>query len=328
MLKADAESPAIEAGQQVTVRVPATSANLGPGYDSLGLALSLYDTLTIETLDTGELLFELAGEVVTNDVSTAGVAVPGGVKYRVGRREHAPNLPERWTGLLREDHLEDQLGLEVALANDADAAAVGESYFGAGRHYDDVAYITVSTGVGAGAVFGGQLVRGHRSSIGVGHTVIDRVALVSDGPASLEDLASGSALETAADLAGLPADGRRVVELVEEGDARATRVWQALVEALVVGVGNLAYLVMPQIVVLGGGVGLNGLLLDPIRRHLSSHGPPSLPEPIRVVTATLGDDAGLVGAAAWHRATRDERRSASTVSQLTVESDTPRRDIA
>jgi homoserine kinase len=62
MLKADAESPAIPAGQQVTVRVPATSANLGPGYDSLGLALSLYDTLTVETLDTGELLFELAGE--------------------------------------------------------------------------------------------------------------------------------------------------------------------------------------------------------------------------------------------------------------------------
>jgi homoserine kinase len=62
MLRADAESPAIAAGQQVTVRVPATSANLGPGYDSLGLALSLYDTLTVETLDTGELLFELAGE--------------------------------------------------------------------------------------------------------------------------------------------------------------------------------------------------------------------------------------------------------------------------
>jgi homoserine kinase len=62
MLRADAESPAIAAGQQVTVRVPATSANLGPGYDSLGLALSLYDTLTVETLDTGELLFELTGE--------------------------------------------------------------------------------------------------------------------------------------------------------------------------------------------------------------------------------------------------------------------------
>jgi glucokinase len=274
-------------------------------------------------------LFELADEVLTDDVSTAVVAVPGRVNYRLGQLEHAPNLPERWTSLLRENHLEDRLGLEVALANDADAAAVGESYFGAGRHYDDIAYITVSTGVGAGAVFGGQLVRGRRSSIGIGHTVIDRVALVSEGPASLEDLASGTAMETAAEVVGLPADGRRIVELVERADPRATRVWQSLVDALVVGVANLAYLVMPQIIILGGGVGLNGhLLLDPIRRYLSSNGPPSLPEPISVVTAALGDDAGLVGAAAWRAATRGEQRSRSTVPRITPGADTPRRDIA
>ena len=254
-------------------------------------------------------LIDLVGEVVTNDVSSAVVAVPGRVDYRLGRLEHAPNLPERWTGVLREDHLEERLGLEVALANDADAAAVGESYFGAGRHYDDVAYVTVSTGVGAGAVFGGRLVRGRRSSIGIGYSVIDRSALSTGGPASLEDLASGTALETAAGRAGLRADGRRVVELAGKGDARATRVWQTLVDALVVGVANLAYLLMPQIIILGGGVGLNGrLLLDPIRRHLSSHGPPSLPEPISVATAALGDDAGLVGAGAWHIATRGEQR--------------------
>jgi glucokinase len=274
-------------------------------------------------------LFELADEVLTDDVSTAVVAVPGRVNYRLGQLEHAPNLPERWTSLLRENHLEDRLGLEVALANDADAAAVGESCFGAGRHYDDIAYITVSTGVGAGAVFGGQLVRGRRSSIGIGHTVIDRVALVSEGPASLEDLASGTAMETAAEVVGLPADGRRIVELVERADPRATRVWQSLVDALVVGVANLAYLVMPQIIILGGGVGLNGhLLVDPIRRYLSNHGPPSLPEPIIVVTAALGDDAGLVGAAAWRRATRDEQRSRSTVPQIMSAADTPQWDIA
>ncbi|WCI08670.1 homoserine kinase [Arthrobacter sp. OVS8] len=57
-----ADTPAVPAGQFVTVRVPATSANLGPGYDSLGLALTLFDTLTVETLDSGELEFELSGE--------------------------------------------------------------------------------------------------------------------------------------------------------------------------------------------------------------------------------------------------------------------------
>ena len=62
MLPQTAQLPAIQGGQQVTVRVPATSANLGPGYDSLGLALTLHDTLTVESLDSGELLFELSGE--------------------------------------------------------------------------------------------------------------------------------------------------------------------------------------------------------------------------------------------------------------------------
>ncbi|MCX6497600.1 MAG: homoserine kinase [Arthrobacter sp.] len=57
-----ADTPAVPAGLAVTVRVPATSANLGPGYDSLGLALSLHDTLTVETLESGELEFELSGE--------------------------------------------------------------------------------------------------------------------------------------------------------------------------------------------------------------------------------------------------------------------------
>jgi hypothetical protein len=97
-------------------------------------------------------LLELADEVRTSDVSHAVVAVPGRVDYRAGRLEYAPNLSKHWTEKLRVDYLEEKLGLDVALANDADAAAVGEAYFGAGRCYDDVAYLTVSTGIGAGVV--------------------------------------------------------------------------------------------------------------------------------------------------------------------------------
>jgi predicted NBD/HSP70 family sugar kinase len=59
-----------------------------------------------------------------------GRRVPGRGDYRLGRLGNAPNLPQRWMGMLREDHLSEGLGLEVALANDADAAAVGEAYFG------------------------------------------------------------------------------------------------------------------------------------------------------------------------------------------------------
>lgn len=256
-------------------------------------------------------LLELVEEVRNPDVSRAVVAVPGRVDYRVGRLEYAPNLSGHWTQILRADYLKDKLGLDAALANDADAAAVGEAYFGAGRDYDDVAYLTVSTGVGAGVVLGGRLVAGRRSSSEIGHTVIDRTVVSSGAPATLEDLASGAALEASAAAMGLPADARQVVELVESGDPRARRIWSGLVAAVAIGIVNLAHLFTPQVVVLGGGVGLNGdLLLGPVMRDLVRHGPQSLREPIRVVTAALGDSAGLVGAAAWSRAAGGHRLAA------------------
>ena len=92
-LQADsaADSPAVPAGQLVTVRVPATSANLGPGYDSLGLALSLHDTLTVETLDNGELQFELSGEgaeSLPRDASHLVVRAITGALERLGFRHH------------------------------------------------------------------------------------------------------------------------------------------------------------------------------------------------------------------------------------------------
>ena len=278
-----------------------------------------------------EQLLELADDVRTSDVSHAVVAVPGRVDYRAGRLEYAPNLSEHWTEKLRVDFLEEKLGLDVALANDADAAAVGEAYFGAGHSYDDVAYLTVSTGIGAGVVLGGRLVAGGKSSVEMGHTVIDRAALSSGAPATLEDLASGTALKTLATAADLPADGRQVVALLESGDHRALRIWSELVDAVAIGVANLAHTFTPQVVVMGGAVGRNGdRLLIPVRRYLASHGPQSLPEPIHVVTAALGDNAGLVGAAAWRRAAGGDRALATT-TRLGKESgpqEQPRREIA
>ncbi|MGY2745812.1 homoserine kinase [Arthrobacter sp. UYCu723] len=84
-----ADAPAVPAGQLVTVRVPATSANLGPGYDSLGLALSLHDTLTVETLASGELEFELSGEgaeTLPRDASHLVVKAITEALHRLGYR--------------------------------------------------------------------------------------------------------------------------------------------------------------------------------------------------------------------------------------------------
>lgn len=251
-----------------------------------------------------DALMALVGGVLADgNVGHAIIGVPGRVDHRAGRLEHAPNLPPHWPEALDERLLAARFGIAVALANDADLAAVGEAYFGAGRGHADVVYLTVSTGIGAGVLLDRRLMTGARSLVEIGHTALDHAARQRGEPASFEDLGSGTALERRAVRAGLPADGARVVALVHDGDPDATRIWDELVSVIATGVINLAFLFTPSAIVLGGGVGRNGdLLIPPIRRALDRHGPPDLPTPIEVLAAELGDDSGLVGAAGWRRA--------------------------
>jgi glucokinase len=240
-------------------------------------------------------------------VAHAVVGVPGRVDHEHGRLEYAPNLDDAWVEALDERRLSDALGIEVRLANDADLAAVGEAWFGAGRGHRDVAYLTVSTGIGAGVVTGGAILHGARSIAEVGHTIVDGDALAEGRPATVEELGSGTALDRLAEEAGLDARGKDLVALVRGGDEAAAKVLSRAVTAAAIGAVNLAHLFTPEIVVVGGGLGRNGeLVLEPIRRLLATRGPSALPEPIAVVEAELGDDSGLAGAGAWHQAFRAE----------------------
>lgn len=219
------------------------------------------------------------------DVEGVVVGVPGPIDYAAGAPAMLVNLPA-WEGRVSAAGLSGALGLDVLLANDADLAALGEHRFGAGRGFDDVAYVTVSTGVGAGVVLGGRLVRGRLSLAELGHTVIDRHTMET-----VEDLGSGTALGR---LAG--EDAAAVSDRAQRGDAEAAAMFRSAADALAVGVFNLVQLFSPQVVVVGGGMSQAGeLLLDPVRRALESC-PASRPS---VVRADAGDDAGLKGAAAY-----------------------------
>ena len=219
------------------------------------------------------------------DVAGVVVGVPGPIDYAAGAPTMLVNLPA-WEGRVSAATLSAELGLDVLLANDADLAALGEHRFGAGRGFDDVAYVTVSTGVGAGVVLGGRLVRGRLSLAELGHTVIDRHTMET-----VEDLGSGTALGR---LAG--EDAAAVSDRAQRGDTEAAALFRKAADALAVGVFNLVQLFSPQVVVIGGGMSQAGeLLLDPVRRALESC-PTSRPS---VVRADAGDDAGLKGAAAY-----------------------------
>lgn len=227
------------------------------------------------------------------------VGLPGRIDYADGVLETGFNLPEGWVEQFRSDLLTERMQTPVHLANDADMAAVGETWFGAARGHDDVLYVTISTGIGAGLVLGRRLVAGRRSSAEVGHTVIDADGTMGDGSMTVETLGSGTALGRAAAGQGLPT-GSELVERVRAGDHDAVQVWSDAIEAAAVGIANMCWIAAPTAVVVGGGMGRNGdLVLGPVREAIATVGPADLVDRMEIVEAVLGDDAGLAGAAAW-----------------------------
>ncbi|MBX7111342.1 MAG: ROK family protein [Dehalococcoidia bacterium] len=222
-------------------------------------------------------------------LTEAVVGVPGWVDYRSNRAVALPNLPA-W-GSIDGTALSSETGLRVVFGNDADFAALGEHRFGAGRGTTDLVYVTCSTGIGAGVVLGGRLVRSHRSIAEIGHTVID---WRTDD--TVEGLGSGTSL---ARVAGMPAEV--VAARAAAGDETAARQFHDAAEALAVGALNMAFLFGPERIVIGGGMAAAGdLLLGPVRERFARERSPLLDlRPEDVVLAEQPQGAGLAGAFAF-----------------------------
>jgi glucokinase len=256
----------------------------------------------------GGLIDLIAGVGATagpSEVSHAVVGLPGAIDYTAGRLLSAPNLPDGWPDSLSADQLSGHLGLEVHVANDADMAAVGEAAFGAGAGIDDVvAYLTVSTGIGAGVVDRGRLVRGRRSFGEFGHSVVDWRAWREGLPGTLEELSSGTGMARQAREGGFGSlDAQAVLEAALQDHVGARAIWQDAVAACAAGVCNLVMAFAPHLVIVGGGIGRRPEFFDPLREVVlkrNEHRPAEL----SIVVSALGDDAGLAGAAAWVGATQ------------------------
>jgi glucokinase len=249
-----------------------------------------------------ETLGELIAELGADRAYTAVVAVPGLVDYEHRRALWAPHLPPAWVTELAAENLTTRLCRHVSIANDADLAAVGETYFGAGRNATDVVFVTVSTGIGAGVLLNRHLVRGRRSVAEIGHTIIDRHAFWNNRPATLEELASGSSVPRLARAAAVRAGTGEQLEVLEEsGDDRASAVWMQMVESVTIGIINLAWRYGPDLIIIGGGIGREDAFLDPVQETLNEMAP-MIAMKFSLVKEELDDDAGLVGTAAWAKA--------------------------
>ncbi|MCH8087239.1 MAG: ROK family protein [Chloroflexi bacterium] len=234
------------------------------------------------------MLREVA-DSVEGDIAGVVVGVPGPVDYSRGVPLKLPNLP-LWEERVGSRSLAEALGMPVLLANDADLAALGEHRYGAGRGYQDMLYMTSSTGVGAGVVLNGRLLRGRLSIAEAGHTIIERTT-----GGTVEALGSGTALLR---LSG--ENPASVAARAAAGDSEALHYFNDVAEAFAVGVFNLVHCFSPEVVVIGGGMSRSGdLLLNPIRRMLAECGGVCPSSRAVVVEAQGGDDVGLRGAAAF-----------------------------
>lgn len=252
--------------------------------------------------------------IATSSAIGVGVGAPGPLDPDAGVVFEPPNLPG-WRDVPLAALMAERLGVRIFVENDANAAAMGERWVGAGHGVDDLIYLTVSTGIGGGLILGGRLYRGASGTAGeVGHMVIAR-----DGPrcgcgrnGCLEALASGTAIAREARLAvesGRPTvlsqvppeaiTSEAVARAAGDGDPLAREVFAGAAAALGVGITNLVNLLNPALVIVGGGVSRAGdLLFAPVRRIVQEESFDRPGAAVRVVPAALGDDVGVIGAAA------------------------------
>jgi glucokinase len=230
----------------------------------------------------------------------------------------APNLPG-WKNVPLHDELATRLNLPVRLEYDGHTAVLGEWWLGAGQGYRNVVFVIVGTGIGGGMILNGQLYRGTSGLAGAAGWFVLAARRVSGKYATQlghwESLAAGPAIDRLAaerlrqseQPSLLRQQGpdlheklttQMIFDAARKGDGLAGDVVRQAGEVLGVGVANIVSLVNPEIVILGGGVGVQAdVLIEPIRKVVLHNAQPISAQAVQIVPAELGANAGLLGAA-------------------------------
>jgi len=283
---------------------------------------------------TATVIAEVVAELRTrHEVECVGVGAAGFVDEAVGTVLFAPNLA--WRDEPLRAKAEGLIGLPVVVENDGNASAWAEARFGAARGHEDVVFVSVGTGIGAGFVLDGRLYRGRRGLAGEpGHVrVVPEGRLCGCGNRGCwEQYASGNALVTEArdfarrspsgatrllQLAGGDPGaigGAQITQAAREGDPASLRCFGIVGAWLGQGLADLAAVLDPGCIVIGGGVSEAGeLLIGPARAAFdkSLTGGRYRPQ-VEITQAALGADAGIVGAADLARQAKADRRTRRT----------------
>jgi len=246
------------------------------------------------------------------------IAAAGAIDFEKGLITSSPHLPG-WHDVPLRDIVKEKYKVNTFLINEANAAALGEHYFGAGQGVNNLILLTVGTGIGGGIIINGRLYSGANGSAGeIGHITIDvngpRCSCGNTG--CLEALVSGTAVAKEAierirqgqrsslteivggEIENITAE--KVSLAAQGGDSLASEVILKAATYLGVGLVNLVNIFNPEMIIIGGGMAKMGeLLLNPARQVVRERAFQLPAQAVQIVLAQLGDDAGVLGAAVF-----------------------------
>ena len=280
-----------------------TDAHMGPEtvIDNIAIAI--------------EKLLEQSG-LANGDVRSAGIGVPGPAKYKEGIIIECGNLPKFKNGPFRQI-LSDKLGKPVVFENDANVACWGEYAMGAGKGRENMVFFTLGTGIGGGIIQKGELLEGSGDNAAeLGHIIIHGGGrLCGCGQRGCVE-AYSSAMSTAKRAEEAVREGqesslgeilgekgriscKEVFEHAAGGDAVAAGIVDCTANGLAILCINMLHVTEPACIVFAGGmIGAGNQLLDAIKRHFMEQIWNLKNEPVEICFATLGENAGIIGAAA------------------------------
>lgn len=249
-----------------------------------------------------------------DEILGVGLGAPGYLDKEAGVVMRAPNLG--WYRYPVKQKMEELLGLPVLADNDANLAAVGEAWKGAGEGARNLIMVTLGTGVGGGIIINGEVISGTNGIGGeIGHMVVNPKGiqcgcgltgcLETESSATAIKRKVATAIEQGASssLASLwkkegHVSAKAVAEAAMNGDELALKVLDEVAYYMAFGLGSLINALNPEKILLGGGVSGSGdLLIQPLHTHLKGFALPEALEVLVIDIATLGNDAGMIGAA-------------------------------
>ena len=271
-----------------------------------------YQTPVLTTVRKAAKEFLTANSIPVESLAGIGVSATGQIDSRKGIVAGTCGNFPNYIGSPIKSALEEDFGLPVTVANDANCMTLGEVWVGAAQGYTDVIGVTLGTGVGGGILTGGHLLEGARGLGGeLGHYrthALDGVDCTCGAKGCWERYAATTALVRAPQEKSPDwKDGRAIFAAAEAGNETVLALLDHWTDEIAQGLAGMVHIFNPQLILIGGGVSAQQkLLIEPIAAKVKASVMPAFAEGLEVRAAQLHNDAGMVGAVYYFRQTMEK----------------------